>query len=54
MSALLADLLGHLDHGGGALLPQPGVAPGDDRLVELGHFDRLEIFERLTLAGWCA
>ena len=49
--ALLADLLGDLDEGGVALLAQPGVAAGDDLLPELGHFDRLKIFERLTLPG---
>ena len=39
---LLTDLLGDLYHGGVTLLPQTGVAPGDDLLPVLGHFDRLK------------
>ena len=42
VSPLLTDLLGDLNHGGVALLPQPGVAPGDDLLPVLGHFDWLK------------
>ena len=39
---LLTDLLGDLYHGCVTLLPQTGVAPGDDLLPVLGHFDRLK------------
>ena len=42
VTPLLTDLLGDLNHGGVTLLSQPGVAPGDDLLPELGHFDRLK------------
>ena len=42
VTPLLTDLLGDLNHGGVTLLSQPGIAPGDDLLPELGHFDRLK------------
>ena len=49
---LLADLLGELDQGSVALLPQPSVAPRDDLLPVLGHGHRLQQDTRqLVLMG---